>query len=306
MAFRTYQLVILLVVLQLALHFSPVESKKVPAPWTPIDWRTLPLALPDDHIAVTYLVSPLLEASFGKWLEYLNLYHGAIAFTNLRTRESITINYDADDFFRNSLFPQIIHHDNGTRELKWINQGASFIYEGINETYWTAAQELVGVISGDLYNKYIVSWNSQINETNPFYNMFSVTSRFGATPWLPSWDCFDFIWASFDILHQWGAKFNTSLRLKRDFANIYSSIQPVDFTEMFAEDDNIKEDIIDFFAFIQASFDELSFEEFFRTLFELFKGKFYVRFTNQYWETKLHWPYFAVDYEVGLLPGQTL
>jgi len=305
MAFRFTQVAALLLLLQFV-NISSVESKKNLPPWTPIDWRTLPLALPDDQIAVIYLVSPLLEADFGDWLEYLNLYHGAIAFTNLRTNESITINYDADDFFRNSLFPQIIHNTNGTRELKWINQGGNFIYQDINETYWTAAQEVVATISGDLYNNYIVSWNSRINETNPFYNMFSVTSKFGATPWLPSWDCFDFIWASFQVLHEWGAKFNPSLKLKRDFANIYSSIEPIDYTEKFNDDTDVREDIIDFFTFIQVSFDQLSFMEFFDTLYELGEGKFYVRFTNQYWQTKLHWPYFAVDYEVAALPGQQL
>jgi len=283
---------------------SAVSDDKPPPPWTPVDWKTLPQANPDDQVSVYYLVSPLLEEDFGDILKYINLYHGAIGFRNHRTNFSITINYDADDFFRNSLFPEVVKYDNGTRDLVWVNQGGSFIYLDINYTYWEAGIYETTVVNGTLYNMYISDFNSAINATYPFYNLFSVLEHFGATPWLPSWDCFDFIWSSFRFFADNGAVFDPNLKLKRNFANIYSSQPPIDYTELANEQPQIRENIIEFFEFIELKLSDLSLVEIFAMIVEVFDGQFYVRYDDQYWLAQLQFPYFAIDYEVQPLPGK--
>jgi hypothetical protein len=282
--------------------YAVANDEKLP-PWTPIDWRTLPPANADDQVAVYYLASPLLEEDFGDWLEYLDCYHGALGFQNLRTNFTITINYDANDFFRNSLFPKIVQQ-NGQTELVWINQGANFIYLGINESYWVAGQIVVSTITGTMYNDFISGWNSQVNNTYQFYNMFSVLYSYSSDAWLPSWDCWDFMWASFYILGDMGAQFDQNLQLNRNYANIYSSVPPVNYTALFEEDPQVKQDIIDFYEFTQAAFEDLSFFEFWKTLLEVFEGDFYIRYSDEYWQAQLHWPYFAVDWDYAPLPGQ--
>jgi len=272
-------------------------------PWTPIDWKTIPPAEADDKIEVFYLICPLLEEDFGDILEYVNLYHSAVAFQNNRTGNQITINYDADDFFRSSLFPVISEASNGTRELSWINQGGNFIYEGINSTYWTAGTYTVSVINGTLFNRFLSEFNNGINATYPYYNMLSILDKFGAKSWVPSWDCFDFVWASFNYLNENGAELDYTLHLKRDFVNLYGDM-PIDYTDLFENDPVIREEIIDFFAFITLSYEELSFKEFLEAVVTVFDGEFYVRSSDAYWKTQIHFPYFAVDFDEQPLPGQ--
>jgi len=272
-------------------------------PWTPIDWKSIPPAQQDDQIFVYYLICPLLEEDFGDLLEYVNLYHAAIAFENNRTGEQYTINYDADNFFRSSLFPEISTSSNGSRQLNWINQGGNFIYQGINSTYWIAGIYTVAVIDGTLFNNFLSEFNSKINGTYPFYNMLSIIDQFGDKPWVPSWDCFDFVWFSFQYLYDNGAKLNYSLHLERNFVNLYGDM-PLDYTDLFNNDPEIQEDVINFFALITAAFDELSFEDFLTAALSFTEGEFYVRSSSSYWKTQVHFPYIAVDFDVKLLPGQ--
>jgi len=272
-----------------------VECKSVPA-WTPQNWTQLPTANDDDAVEVYYLVSPLLEEDFGDWLSYLNLYHGAIGFFNRNLNFSITINYDADDFFRNSMFPEIDEYPNGTRDLVWVNQGANFIYLGINWTYWIAGEWPVTTINGTTYNRYIAEWNSQINKTHPYYNMFSILKQWESDSWNPSWDCFDFVWASFTALSNLGAKFDSKVSLNRMYINAYSSQPPLDMTTLYYGDDSVRETIIDFYAFIQDSADE-SWEEWVFALIDTFDGIFYIRQSNRYMQIQLNFPYFGFDWE---------
>jgi len=282
---------------------SSIAHKTVP--WTPIDWKTIPPAKPDDQIFVYYLICPLLEEDYGDLLEYVNLYHSAIAFQNNRTGNEITINYDADNFFRSSLFPEVLEYANGTRDLNWINQGGNFIYQGINSTYWTAGTYMVTTINGSLFNRFLSEFNSGINASNPFYNMLSVVQEFGVEPWVSSWDCFDFVWASLGFLHEHGAQLDYSLQLQRDFVNLYGDM-PLDYTDLFNNDPAIREEVIDFFAFVTASYGELTIMEFLKTIITVFDGQFYVRSSTSYWKTQIHFPYLAVDFAVEPLPGQTL
>jgi len=283
--------------------FCTDEVNHMPPPWTPIDWTTIPLAKPTDQVTVLYLLAPLLEEDFGNWLGDLNLYHGALGFFNQNSNYSITLNYDAYDFFRNSLFPKIAVYSNGTRDLVWDNGGASFIYMGINETYWEE-QYKVASVNGTVFNAYLSEFNSQINGTYPYYNMFSTLYQYGANPWLSSWDCFDFVWSSFDFLHKYGGVFDYSLHLKRNFANIYSSVAPADYTTLYNEDPVARENIIDFYAYTQLLVKDLSIMEFITATVEVFEGIFYVRQSTEYWQATLHFPYIGLDFDEAPLPGQ--
>lgn len=57
--------------------------------------------------------------------------------------------------------------------------------------------------------------------------------------------------SSFHLIIDNGAKFDPTMKLKRNFANIYSSVPPVDYTELARENPTIKEEIIEFFEFIE-------------------------------------------------------
>lgn len=90
--------------------------------------------------------------------------------------------------------------------MEFTYLGAAFVYMGINQTYWMEENSLLTTISGALYNKFMSQWNGNINETNPYYNEFSVVSS-SVENYLSAWDCFDYVWAGVDFLIQ-STKFN--------------------------------------------------------------------------------------------------
>ena len=44
------------------------------------------------------------------------------------------------------------------------------------------------------------TWNAEVNDTRPYYNMFSILSHFGGTLYVDGYDCFDYVMESFQIL----------------------------------------------------------------------------------------------------------
>lgn len=283
---------------------SVIVSVNCLAPWTPIDWQTIPPASPSDKVEVLYLMSPLLEEDFGNILEYFSLYHGAIAFVNNATGLEITINYDAFNLFKSSVFPDIVTYPNGTTDLVWLDGGASFIYYGINETYWTAGQFLITTINGTQFNMFLSDYNSQVNITHPYYNAMAITDGYGEKPWIPSWDCFDFVWEAMGYLSSIGAQFNESLQLNRDYASVYSS-EPMDYTDLYETDPQIREEINQFYEFTEAAFKNMTLSEIVESFYEIFGGNFFVRSSARYWKAKIHYPYFGIDLEYTPYPNST-
>lgn len=292
-------LCILLLLLETRLVFSDNNT------WIPISWESVQVAEPGDVIDVWYLLAPLLEENFGDFGQYVNLYHGAIAFNNSRTGVSYTLNYDANDFFRNSLFPLIVEYPNGTRDLVWDNGGASFIYEGIDSLYWYAGQYRVANINGSAFNKYITQWLPTVNGSQPYYDMFSVVDAATGKFWITSYDCFDFVWQSFRILYgENGTLFDYSVNISRNFITIYGEA-PMYYTTLFDEDPAIREQVIDFYAFIQAKYSDLSVSEFIDTFIAIvLQEVFYLRQSTDYWKTNLADPFIGVHFDVAPLPGQ--
>jgi len=276
------------------------------APWTPIDWRTLPKANPDDFVEVIYLIAPLLEDQYGDLLRPLKAYHGAIAFNNLHNNMSITLNYDADDIMRAALFPQIKSYSNGSKDLIWDNDGGNFIYMGINETYWDVYNEIIGIIDGNTYNDFMSGWNANVNDTYLYYDMFSIMNHFGGTNYFHSWTCFDYVFAAFDQLYEMGAEFDYSKVVQRDDSNIYTSSTPVNVTQEYLSNPTLHNEIVDLYELIELNANNMTIFELIITIIDVLEGDFYVRESLDYWRVTLTPPFFAIDAVNVPLPGQTL
>jgi len=163
-------------------------------PWIPLDINTLPPANPNDQINIFYLIAPLMECDYGNDFTYIGAYHGGLGVYNLNSGFSITLNYDATPSFTQALIPNI---SNG--ELYWNNGGALFIYSGINATYWNSNFELLATIDGNTYTSFM-KWIGNYNNTNPWYNIWSVYKHFPENQLWASDDCFTFVWNTIDFL----------------------------------------------------------------------------------------------------------
>jgi hypothetical protein len=269
--------------------------------WTPVDWTTLPAAKPNDRVDIYYLTAPLLEDEFGSLGKELNLYHGGLGLSNRDSGLNITLNYDAEDFFRASLFPSIVTLSNGSKALNWDNGGATFIYMGINTTYFKGIN-LSATTNGSVYNDFISTWNPKVNETQPFYNMFGVTSHYQGIIWLQSWDCFDYSWAAFQAFADRGVVFGSSISASRNFVNFYSWAQPKKVTEEYYNNQTVRADIINFYELTEAAWSKLSWTELFFTIMETLDGNFYLRMSDDYYHLSLRYPYVGFHFDPSPLP----
>jgi len=252
--------------------------------WDPIDYKSLPRAADGDRVELYYLAAPLLKASYGDILGVLGLYHGALGFNNLNNNVSFTFNYDADDFFRSNLFPEIITYPNGSRELKWDNSGALFLYQGIWSEYFSASHIHVATLTGAQYNDVMVNYIPNVNNTHKYYNMVNVKDKNLGVELINGWDCFDFCWETFGYLK----KMNISLSdepLPRNSINLYSST-----VAKVEEESSVEEDIIAFYEFTQAAFKKMSLMEILTQVWQLYEGNWYVRVDDVYFRLQLQFP----------------
>jgi len=287
-------------------HSESTKKLHKLAPWTPIDWTTLPKANPGDFVEVFYLMAPLLEDQYGDLLRPIKAYHGAIAFNNLNGNLTITLNYDADDIVHAALFPHIKTFANGTRDLVWDNAGANFIYLGINETYWDVYNEIIAVIDGDTYNKFMAGWNAQVNSTYLYYDMFTLMNFFGGTTYLHSWTCFDYVFSAFDQLYALGAQFDYSKVVQRDDSNVYTRSVPENVTAQYFSDTVVHNEIVDLYELIELNAQNMTIFELIVTIIDVLQGDFYVREATDYWRISLTAPFVAIDAVDAPLPGQKL
>jgi len=278
----TMKVTAVLVILSLSLVLSYAANDTYS--WTPIDWRSLPVAKADDQVQVYYLAAPLLKANYGSILGVFGLYHGALGFFNKNNNMSFTMNYDADDFFRSNLFPEVVVYPNGTKDLKWDNQGALYIYSGIWTEYFSASNALVTTINGNLYNQFMNSYVDKVNSTHKYYNMVNVKDHNTGSILIDGWDCFDFCWEAFGWFEKNGASLSNEA-LPRDSINLYSnSIDRVEDTPI------VKPDIVDFYEFTQAAFKKMTLIEILTEVWTLYQGNFYVRVDDAYYRLSLQWP----------------
>jgi len=284
----------------ICVYLSSSESKVIP--WDPIDWTYVTPALPTDAIDVYYLLAPLLEDDIGTWGETFNVYHGAIGFNNSRTGDEYTLNYDAFDFFRNSLFPIINTNGTNGTQLTWVDGGATYIYTGINESYWIADQVRVAQINGSVFNQFI-KWSPAINETYPYYDMFALTDPNTTDIYLNSFDCFDFVWLSFEYLYAQKVKFDYTVNVSRNYMTFWGE-SPVDMSELYNTSDYYRTDINDFYIFTELKISDMSVSAWASMTYDVTtEGLFYIHQDSKYWMTYLEDPLMTIKFLDTPLPG---
>jgi len=257
-------------------------------PWIPLDINTLPPANPGDQINIFYLIAPLMECDYGNDFTYVGAYHGGLGLYNINSGFSITLNYDATPNFIQALIPNI---SNG--ELYWDNQGAVFIYQGINETFWNSNFELLATINGTTYNN-LMKWTGSYNTSFPWYNIWSVYKHFPGTPLFPSDDCFTFVWNTINFLKGQGVSVVPS-QAKVSLLAFYSDTAPVkvDYTNI-----TIKKDILAFYSSMVSKLDSLGVIGFIEVMIELALWEnYYFHDGNDYYQVSLKFPWVGTIYD---------
>jgi hypothetical protein len=270
-------------------------------PWIPLDVNTLPQAAPGDKINVFYLVAPLMECEYGNDFTVIDAYHGGLGIINTNTGFAITLNYDAIPNFNNALLPYVNTSDN---TLQWSNQGAVFIYNGINETFWYSNMELVANINGDQYNKYM-TWIKNFNTSYPWYDLWTSLTDWPGDFFQPySHDCFSFVWQSYAQLTSLGAVivpsqtpiglltfYTDSAPFKVDMTNPTNQLQVFKFYKDMSE----KIEQLGVLGLIVVMVDLI------------FEPHYYFHVGTDYYEVKLVYPYVGTIYDnLPVNSGNTL
>jgi len=259
--------------------------------WIPLDVNTLPDAHPDDQINVFYLVAPLMECQYGNDLALISAYHGGLGLLNTNTGFAITLNYDAIPNFEYALLPLVNQTDN---TLVWSNQGAVFVYSGINETFWYTNIELVANINGNMYNNYM-KWIKSFNTTYPWYDLWTSLNDWPGDFYPPlSHDCFSFVWQTFAQLETLGAK-------------IIPSEAPIGLLTFFTNSPPIKVDmtnptnqlnVFKFYKDMREKIDEYSILGLVIVMVDLIiEPHYYYHVGEDYYEVKLTSPYVDTIYD---------
>ena len=97
--------------------------------------------------------------------------HDGLGFRNTRTGLNYTMEwYELDQLF-NCTFPHLLED----QSLKWCNQGALCVYDGINDTVWNKYGFIskISEISGAQFNKF-GDWSLNDNNTAVYYETWSV------------------------------------------------------------------------------------------------------------------------------------
>jgi len=270
-------------------------------PWVPIDWTQVPVAHPNDTIDVYYMAAPLLYCSHLDEFTYVNGYHGGIGTINRNTGARTTYNYVGFPAFSGTFLPTIIKNSNGSYTLDWHNFGKTFIYAGINETYWHSLQQKIAVMNGAQFNQFRL-WLSHANQTYRYYDPWFVYEYFPSKPLLSGFECFQ--WAIQGVLEikALGAQMLPGYdKLMVSVGSAYSWSQPkkVDFY-----DPAWRDRITEFYLLVDEKFSALGLLGLIVELWEfLVDGDFFVRYNNDYYFVELAFPYFEMHWTA--LPIQT-
>jgi len=268
--------------------------------WIPLDWKTLPPALPDDRVEVYYLASPLLYCDYLDEAIWINGYHGAVAFLNTRTKQSWNLNYDAWPTFPGALMPDIKRYNNGTVDLVWANNGGVFIYEGINLTYWHTLDTLVAVMTGAQWNS-LVALLPIMNKTMPYYNPFTVYETFPDRPLFEGFECFQWTFVCLLEIQKLGATLvNGVTTLQQSLTSLYSHKLP---TKMNSSDPAVFAQIVQFYEVLEDGWDDVGVLSFFEELWSVaIEGYFIIYDKTEYYMVELVWPYFELHWYPMKIP----
>eukprot|EP01121_Diplochlamys_sp_Union-15-3_P009749 TRINITY_DN2667_c0_g1_i1.p1 TRINITY_DN2667_c0_g1~~TRINITY_DN2667_c0_g1_i1.p1 ORF type:complete len:326 (-),score=47.80 TRINITY_DN2667_c0_g1_i1:32-1009(-) len=256
--------------------------------WTPIDVRSIPEQQYDDVIQVSYLVAPLMECEFGDKLGELNAFHGALGFTNLRTKISWTMNFEATPSFLGALVPTLNISSDDQEQLIWQNYGAVFIYEGVNASFWTKFNKVVAYMSGEQFEKY-KKWIVNYNQTVQYYDLWNVFSDYpNGTQFVNAVDCFEFVWRSLQYLKSIGSKV-TVKSLKQCSISLLAKEKPSMLNE---NDPLVKSKVSGFYAKLSKEIQHKSLAALLDVINAVvLENQFIIRLQKNYYLVSLHKPW---------------
>jgi hypothetical protein len=89
----------------------------------------------------------------------------------------------------------------------------------------------------------------------------------------------------------------TVKQLKRNYANFYSLEAPANITDQFNNNDIVHNEVVDFFKMLTLTASEMSATEIIEAILRTLDGTFYMRRSDDYYQMKLHFPYFRLKWE---------
>ena len=93
-----------------------------------------------------------------------------------------------------------------------------------------------------------------------------------------------------------GGNFTVS-QLKRNYANFYALSSPVNITTQYFTNQQVHNEVVDFFKLLTMNGANMTCWEFVEAIVRALDGNFYMRRSTDYFQTKLHYPYFRLSWE---------
>jgi hypothetical protein len=264
--------------------------------WIPIDPKTIPVAKSGDTVVVTTLIAALLECEYDNALTYLNGYHSGIGLFNSQNNMMITVNFDAVPTFMGAIIPQLVYQPSGEVDLEWSDYGNVFIYAGMNMTFWSYGSEQVGTINGTVFNN-LLNWFVAYNKTSPYYDPWSVHTQFPLQPWdrtwIPSHDCFAFLWETYQYLSTQGV-FLTVKSGKQSKMALLTPTAPI-LLDMSNPMERVL--VVSFYQYFIFQLDHYGISAILTILGELlYQEKMIIRYNGKYYMIQPGWPFFDTYY----------
>ncbi|XP_033743030.1 ceroid-lipofuscinosis neuronal protein 5 homolog [Pecten maximus] len=267
--------------------------------------NSMPLFNPIDQVEIYALKKPVWQFKFGDIMGKFHIIHDALGIKNLKTGQNYTMEwYELFQLF-NCTFP---HLRNDT--LMWCNQGATCIYDGIQDKLWSQNGTLakVATMTGAQFNTF-ADWALMDNRTGIFYETWTVENGPGGKMWFDAFDCASWVQRAFNQLGVIGAKFNQSVHLNYTRIHLYAD-QPIylgNETEIFGKKGNVSlaKDMLNFYKNFQAhvSDGKLVLNLIDALLYIVEKDKFYLYYNSAYWLLHMKKPYVGLTYNQVPLPG---
>ncbi|ESO89405.1 hypothetical protein LOTGIDRAFT_125348 [Lottia gigantea] len=269
--------------------------------------NTMPKFDPSDRVEVYALKAPVWEFKFGDLLAKFNIMHDAIGFNNLNTGKNYTMEwYELFQLF-NCTFAHILSNDT----LKWCNQGAACIYDGIDDIHWSQNGTLVKVaeITGGKFNTFneFGNWSEWDNNTGIYYETWTVAESPGGEVWFEPNDCASFVLRAFQKMADLGAVFDTNVHLNYTKITLYSEtpvyLGPASILFGPGANQTLKSDILAFYSNFQSHQDVGHLVESLLAVYQevVEAGRFYFFYNFEYWFLPMKTPYVRLSYdEIGL------
>ncbi|XP_069130126.1 bis(monoacylglycero)phosphate synthase CLN5-like [Argopecten irradians] len=268
--------------------------------------NSMPYFNPTDPVEIYALKKPVWQFEFGDLLGKFHIIHDALGIKNVKTGLNYTMEwYELFQLF-NCTFPHLLKNDT----LMWCNQGATCIYDGIQDKLWRQNGTLakVATLTGAQFNSF-ADWVLMDNRTGLFYETWTVESGPGGKMWFDAFDCASWVLRAFNQLGVLGAKFDQSVHLNYTRIHLYSD-QPIylgNETEIFGKKGNVSlaKDMLNFYKNFQAhvSDTKLVLNIIDMLLYVVGKDEFYLYYNNAYWLLHMKKPYVGLTYNEVPVPG---